>query len=131
MQNAQGHSSGRVAGEALNGHVGHDIGAVFYVRSLTERRIRAGNIVMVSAHHHRSDLAFSYQLVETQGDAGTSLGILIEYPCLSTYYQLVCLGVPDPYPVVPVLRPAVRIYAVHGRLVGGVQIFRLAGEAYP
>ncbi|WP_287127234.1 hypothetical protein [Desulfobacter sp.] len=40
-------------------------------------------------------------------------------------------GIPDPHIIVQVIEAAVRINARHGRCIGFIQIFGLAGKAYP
>ena len=86
---------------------------------------------MVSSHHDRTDLSFADHFIELEGDAGSAFGILIQDSGLGSHHQLVFLRIADPYPVVSVLCSPIRIDPVHGCLVGGLQIFRLAGEAYP
>ena len=131
MQCAEGHSSSRISGVALHRHIRHDIGAVLDVGGLTERGICTGYVVMIPTHHDRAAFALPNQLVKGQRDVPAAFRILIKYASLGSDHQLVFLGITDPYPVVSVLRPAVRVDGVHRRLVRRSQILRFSGEADP
>ncbi len=94
-------------------------------------RIRTAGIVVISSQHNGSDLAVSHHLVEFQGDGQPSHGILVEYPGPGADHQFVFGDVPDPYVIVPVLKPSCRIDTVHGSLVGLEQVIILAAQTHP
>ena len=52
--------------------------------------------------------------------------VLVENTALGSHYQLILLCVPDPDPVILILRPAVRIDDFHSRVVGLYQILVLS-----
>src|SRR5664280_2841122 len=87
--------------------------------------------MVVTAYHHRADLAVSDQFVELQRDSHPALSILVEYSGLSPDDQLVLLCVPYPDVVVAVLAPSVGVNALHRGLVSFHKVLVLAAQAHP
>ena len=86
---------------------------------------------MVTTHHYRANLSFSYKLVECKTDIASAFRILIKNTSLCTYYEFVLLRISDPDPVVSVLTASVRVDNFHSSLVCCIKVFRLSGQAYP
>ena len=132
MQRDVAHAAGSVAGVALSGHLGHDVGAVLDVGGLTEGGVGSAGVVVVTAQDDRADLAVADHLVELQSDVHTAHGVLIQDTALGAHHQLVLLGVADPDIVVVVLIAAVVSQDVlSGGGVGLVQILGVPGQAAP
>src|SRR5262249_36942572 len=72
------HAARRVAGEALDCHIGGDVGAIFDVGGLAERAVCAAAVMMVAAKHNGTDLAASHQLVKSQGNLQSPGSVLVE-----------------------------------------------------
>ena len=126
------HAASRVAGVALGGHFGHDVGAVLDVGGLAEGGVGAAGVVVVTAQDHGADLAVAHHLVELQRDVHTAHSVLIQDPALCADHQLVLLGVPDPDVVIVVLVAAVVGQNVVGcSLVGLVKILGVPAQAAP
>ena len=87
--------------------------------------------MVVAAQHNWSNFAVSYHFIEFQGNISSSEGVLIENAALGSYYQLIFLCVPDPDPVILILRPAVRIDDFHSCVVGLYQVLMFSGQAAP
>ena len=87
--------------------------------------------MVVTTHHYRANLSFSYKLVECKTDIASAFRILIKNTSLCTYYEFVLLRISDPDPVVSVLTASVRVDNFHSSLVCCIKVFRLSGQAYP
>ena len=131
MQRHEAHAARGVARETERRHVRRDVASVFDIRRLAVGRIGARDVVMVSPEHHRADLPVAHHLVELERDADAPLRVLIEDAALRADDELVLLGVAYPGPVVPVLEAPVRVYALHRRHIGPVQILRVPRKAAP
>ena len=90
-----------VSDDIMHGHICAELGTVVDVRCLAERRVRAGNIVVVTSEDDRScDLSLADRFVEGKGYLCTALAVGIKDTCLSTYHKVVLLGLFYPVYVV-------------------------------
>ena len=131
VQRAEAHAPGRVSGIALHSHVRHHIAAILDIGRLPERRVRTAHVVMIPAHHHRTDPAFPHQFIEAQRDADAALGILVKDAGLGAHHHLMLFRVANPVVIIPVLIAAVRVDARHSRLVRLDEVLVTAAQAYP
>ena len=96
-----GGAAERIADDILDGHVGRKLRTVIDVGGLTERRICAGNIMVVASEHDRSgNFAVSHSLVEGQCNLRPAFTVRIENSCLGTYHEMVLAGLFYPVYVV-------------------------------
>ena len=118
MERNQAHAARRVAGEAVGCHVSRELRAVVDIGSLAVGRIRAAGVVVVAAQHDRSDFPVPHHLVEAERNVSSAECVLVENTALGADNQFVLVCVANPDPVVSVLEAAVRVYNLHGRVVG-------------
>ena len=107
-----GGAAERIAYDILDGHVGRKLRTVIDVGGLTERRICAGNIMVVATEHDRSgNFAVSHSLVEGQCNLRPAFTVRIENSCLGTYHEMVLAGLL--YPVYIVTELALDLWSLH------------------